>query len=132
MAVSDDATGETGGRWIPSNHVFWGATAVALAHLAFVVVRPSPTTVELAVFELVVLAGLGTMERLNRSERYLRGLAVVVGVFLAFVGGTWLLLDALPVPWVTGVFALVGSLFVYGLHRYQLVTLGLVEGTDEQ
>jgi hypothetical protein len=132
MAVSDDSTGETGGRWVPSNHVFWGATAVALAHLAFVVVRPSPTTIELAVFELVVLTGLGTMEVFNRTDRYLRGLAVVVGSFLAVVGGTWLLLDELAVLWVTVVLAVVVSLWSYGLHRYQLVTLGLVEGTDEQ
>jgi hypothetical protein len=132
MAVSDDATGETGGRWVPSNHVFWGAAGVALAHLAFVVVRPSPTTIELAVFELVVLTGVGTMEVFNRTDRYLRGLAVVVGLFLAFVGGTWLLLDGLAVLWVTVVLAAVVSLWSYGLHRYQLVTFGLVEGTDEQ
>jgi len=132
MAVRDDGTGKTSGQWVPTKLVFWGAAGLALAHLAFIVVRPSPTTVELAGFELVVVLGLGTMEILNRTERYLRGLAVVAGFFLAFVGGTWLLLDELAVLWVTVVLAVVTSLCSYGIHRYQLVILGLVEGTDEQ
>lgn len=130
MAVPD--TTETGERWVPPNTVFWAAAAVALAHLVVVLVRPSPTPVELAGFELLVVAGLAALELLYGRRRTLRRLAALVCLFLAFVGGTWLLLAQIAVRWVAVALAVVGSLSAYGLHRYQLVALGLVEVADEQ
>lgn len=103
---------------------------LTVCHLVLLVVFPAePTLLELTAAEggigIVVSALLGWADSLQT--------AALFGVlWLPFVGGavalTLVVESLLTVAFVvTGVFALLA----YGLHRYELVAMGLVEADDE-
>lgn len=100
--------------------------AIALVHLALLVVVPDgPELLVLVVAEGLVLALLVGIDAVVGDNHTVPvGLA---GTYLLFVVGTWALLQATSLTVAT--LTLVGglSLVAYGLHRYELVTLGLVE-----
>lgn len=112
--------------------VFATSAAVALAALGVVALRPDPTPGELALF--VGAMGAPTLGLQFRYEGR-HGLSVgqfaaSAASFVAVVGGAWLLAWRLH-RWQAAL-ALLGvvSLFGYGLHRYQLLVLGVLEGSD--
>lgn len=106
------------------------AAIVAVVHLALLAVFPAdPSIIELAVAE----AGLGVVLLAMfawTDSPYTAGLLGLL--WLTFVGGAWaltLLVDSLLTA--TLVFAGIVALLAYGLHRYELVVMGLVEADDE-
>lgn len=110
--------------------VFRVGLALAVLHLGVLVVRPEPTLPELAAVEGLVCLGLVAVEfRKTRSPAQAVGLGLTAGALLA---GLWLALELGGALWqVTLLFAGAAALLVYGVHRYQLVALGRVEGSDE-
>jgi len=107
------------------------ATALlALGSLALLVVVPDePGTVALAVVGAIALVVVAATSAVTGE---LADALFASLVFVVLTVGTWTLLAAdtslLVVALVlVGVVALVS----YGLHRYELVALGLVEATDE-
>lgn len=103
---------------------------VAVGHLALLVAVPAdPASLELALAEaglgVVLLAVFALVD-----SPYTAGLLGLL--WLAVVGGAWaltVLVDSLLTA--TLVFASVFALLSYGLHRYELVAMGLVEAADE-
>lgn len=128
MAVQDDPALDR--QQTPSSTVPAGVL-VALAHLALVAVRPSPTAVELAGFELLVFGGVVALVAGTARRARLRSIAVATAVFVALVGGSWLALTGLALHWVAIALAALTALLSYGLHRYQLLALDVLEGSDE-
>lgn len=111
--------------------VFRLALAVAALHLAALAIRPDPALLELAAFEGIVGVSLVAVEFwTTRSPARALGLALTLG---ALVGGLLLALSLGGALWVVAlVFGAVAALLLYGGHRYQLVALGRVEGSDER
>jgi len=130
MAAQDTGTAADTGSG--ARDVFPAAALLAAAHLALVAVRPSPAPAELVAVELATFAILAAIALAFRHEGRLRALVTLAVFFLVLVGGTWLLLGWLaPLPVALALVTAV-SLCSYGLHRYQLVAVGTVEGRDEQ
>jgi hypothetical protein len=125
------ATAEEASPIAHADRAILAATAlVAVVHLALLVAVPAdPPVLELALAE----AGLGVALLALfawADSPYTSGLLGLL--WLTFVGGAWaltVLIDSLLTA--TLVFAGIFALLVYGLHRYELVAMGLVEATDE-
>jgi hypothetical protein len=104
--------------------------ALALLHLAVLALAPESTLPEIGVFEGGVCLALVAVEFVE-TRSLARSLALGLA-FGAIVGSCWLALWwGLSLWAVTSTLAIGAVLLVYGGHRYQLVTLGLVEETDE-
>jgi hypothetical protein len=105
--------------------------AVALVHLVLLVVFPAGVDVAtlLAVEGFVALGFVAVHLLDGVPARQASG--VVVPLVAAFFG-TWALQQALDSLLAVGLVLTLGlALVAYGLHRYELVTLGLVEATHE-
>ena len=133
MAAQDDAA-QGFERADAPRDILTAAVLLGLAHLAFVAVRPSPSTGELAAFELPVLVGLAavTLVAGHSRERRLSALLAVTVLFVTLVGGTWLAVSRLALHWAALALVALVALSGYGLHRYQLLTLDVLGETDEQ
>jgi hypothetical protein len=109
--------------------VFRIAFALAAVHLLVLAVRPAPTVLEVAAFEgVLAVAVVGTEFWLTRSAQQALALGAVLTTAVAGVWSTvWL---GLPLWQVTAVSLGFVTLLGYVLHRYQLVRLGHVEGSD--
>jgi hypothetical protein len=106
--------------------VFRVGVALALLHLAVLAIAPEPTPPEIAVFEGVVCLALVAVE-LFETRSLARSLALGLA-FGAIVGSCWLALWWGLSLWAVATALAVGAiLLIYSGHRYQLVTLGLVE-----
>lgn len=125
MAVTNDDSTRPDG----TGHglVFAVASLIAVGHLAFVAVRPTPAAVEIAVVEGVVLLALLAFAAVTADRSPGRLLAGTALLFVGLVGGTWLVAQSRPLWQASLLFVAAGALLSYGLYRYQLVTLGLVE-----
>lgn len=103
-------------------------TAVAVGMVGLLVVVPStgvPEPVAIAIAAAVGVVALGWS--LVRTGAPLPALAWFLGSFLALAGlavGVWLVGEPLWLAALGGVAA--AALLSYGLHRYELVKLGLV------
>lgn len=134
MATSSSATDDGSDRAAPAT---WSAVAViVVAHVgALAVVALDPGLATLAALEALVVLGVVGVD-VGLGGRPARSTLALVGALVGALAATRLLV-ALVAPLVAAV-ALAGTVAVavYGLHRYELVALGLVdvdgaEGEDE-
>lgn len=105
------------------------AVVLALAHLGLVVLQPSVGL--LASFEVVVFAGIVTLFAVSGPGLRVRDAIVIAAVFVILVGGSWLLVDTLALHWSALGFAVGTVVLSYGLHRYHLLALGVLEVSNE-
>lgn len=126
MAVSD-GDGPPLRRSVPAIAV----SLIAVAHVGSLLALPrAPSPMPVAALEAGLLVAVTLLLALDgASVRTLLGFAAVYAVA---VGGSWLAVHAVEsglaaALGVVSAFALAG----YGLHRYELASLGLVEVADE-
>lgn len=105
-----------------------GVALVVAVHLAALVVFPDGLTlVELAVMEvgLAVVVAL-SLAVLGDSSRF--ALAASAGMAGSAVAGWSLWAVAGTNPWLSaGALGAIAAIVLYGVHRYELLTLGLLE-----
>lgn len=109
---------------------------VAVALIAFVhvlalpLVPPAPSLLAVAVIEGIALAGLAGLVGVTSGSPRVAATAAVA--YAVVVGATWTAVATGTPDWSVALgFGTVLALVGYGLHRYELVTLGLVEVDDE-
>ena len=111
MTVSrDDGARESavgGGRQFASPMLIL-VVAVALVHLAFVTIEPSPAVETVLLFEGVVVLATG-------------GMVAITGIVVLFFSSLWQATIGLALLWL---------LLAYGIHRTQLLALGVLEETN--
>jgi hypothetical protein len=105
---------------------------VALLHLGLLLVLPSVSTpLAVLVVELVSVCVLCVGQFLDGTPA--RSLLILIVLFGIGIAGTWAIQQLIE-SLLAVALILTGSLTVlsYGIHRYELVVLGLVEESDEQ
>jgi len=136
MATSghDEARAGSGGAtpFVSAVTAWGGVVLVVVAHIvALVFVTPETSLVVVAAGEAILLAVVGGVER-RRGRGSGRSVAVLAVAWLGFVGATLLLRDGESLLFVACGLLGAAALVVYGIHRYELVALGLVEVGDER
>lgn len=135
MSLRDRTATAVGDRRdaIGAEPVFWTAVGLAVASLAVATGWPTPSGLAVASFGLVaIVAIVGVVAgRIRDPHQPLGGeLAGPVIIASVFVAGTGILVRTVSlfvtVVAVAGGFALVS----YGLYRYHLVSVGILEGNN--
>ncbi|ADB60099.1 hypothetical protein Htur_1208 [Haloterrigena turkmenica DSM 5511] len=107
-------------------------TPYALAAGHVVLAAAFPDGIGLETFLLVELAFVAVLlAAVVRTSTALRDAAVVLASAIAFVGTGWIVADSRSVWTAAGTLLLVVALAAYALHRYELVSLGLVPDAVE-
>lgn len=101
---------------------FW----FVLGHLVFAVLVPSPSLVQLGLFEVCQLTGLA----LFSANEWRQTGPILFAAFLT-VGFTMAVYRVSDALWLAAVtLSIAVGLCAYGLHRYSLVRLGIVGGSS--
>ncbi|MDG5776176.1 hypothetical protein VB773_02265 [Haloarculaceae archaeon H-GB2-1] len=108
-----------------------GIALIGLGHVGALLVLPrEPATTTVLALEGVLLLSLLVLSVVRNGVG--RELVLLSGAFVLATAGTWvLLISGTSLWWRAIAVVTVLSLVGYGLHRYELVSLGLVEVDDE-
>lgn len=105
---------------------------VALLHLGLLLVLPSVSTpLAVLIVELVSVCVLGVGQFIDGTPA--GSLVILAVLFSITLAGMWALQHLIESLLTVALIFIGGiGILAYGIHRYELVVLGLVEGSDEQ
>jgi FtsH-binding integral membrane protein len=132
-----DPTVRDGESRLSAVTVWFGVGLLVVAHVtALVVVTPATGLTALLAVEMALLALVTAVEaRTYRSlsNHGIRGpVAALVVAWVGLVGGALLVFHAGSTVVLACALTGIISLVLYGMHRFELVALGLVEVDDER
>ncbi|WP_225316369.1 MULTISPECIES: hypothetical protein [Haloferax] len=108
-----------------------GPAAFVAAHLLVITVLPQTGMAALAVTQAAVFPLLVSGASSWPPSR--RRLALLAGTYVASLGVVWVLVSNLRWVWQSAVlFVVAAATISYAIHRYERVTLGLVNGEASQ